>query len=52
MLERRNEVVPADPVARDLEVLARDLCAVVERVAREEADVLERDERDVAGARR
>lgn len=43
-----DEVVPVDPVARDLELLARRRGAIVEDVAREEAEVLERNHGHVA----
>ena len=45
--KRSNEVLPANPLARDLQVLSGCLGAVIERVPGEKADVRERDHGDV-----
>ena len=50
LLERRDEVVPADHLCRNLQIFLASLSAVVKRVPREEAKVLKRDQRDVAVA--
>ncbi len=45
--ERRDEMLPADPLARDLQVFSRRLDTVVERVTREKTDVCESAHGDV-----